>query len=238
MDIAEGGSFGTPGEVQNRYVNSFQWLDNWMKVIGTHTLQFGVDYSYKQIDARNRYDVNGYFEFDDANETGLGFADFLLGAEAGDFTQASPQILDSRAKYLSGYAEDSWRARSNLTLNYGIRYEITSPWYDTQNKLETIVPGEQSAVFPGAPVGWVFPGDKGVSRTLAPIKYNKFAPRFGIVYTPTDSNGLFGKLTGGPGKFSIRAGFGIFYTNFQDESGFEEIGDAPYGHYCQRQPRP
>jgi Carboxypeptidase regulatory-like domain len=233
MDIAEGGSFGSPGEVQNRYVNSFQWLDNWMKIVGTHTLQFGVDYSYKQIDARNRYDVNGYFEFDDANETGLGFADFLLGAEAGDFTQASPQILDSRANYISGYAEDSWRARTNLTLNYGIRYEVTSPWYDTQNKLETIVPGEQSAVFPGAPEDWVFPGDKGVPRTLGPIKYNKFAPRFGFAYTPADSNGFLGKLTGGPGEFSIRGGFGIFYTNFQDESGFEEIGDAPYGNYYQ-----
>lgn len=231
MDLAEGGSWGTPGEVQNRYVNSFQWLDNWMKVVGTHTFQFGVDYSYKQIDARNRYDVNGYFEFDDANETGLGFADFLLGAEAGDFTQASPQILDSRANYVSGYGEDSWRARTNLTLNYGIRYEITSPWYDTQNKLETIVPGEQSVVFPGAPEDWVFPGDPGVSRTLAPIKYNKIAPRFGFVLTPSDSDGWIGKITGGPGKFSIRGGFGIFYTNFQDESGFEEIGDAPYGLY-------
>jgi len=231
MNIAEGGSFGSPGEVQNRYVNSFQWLDNYMKIVGTHTFQLGVDFSYKQIDARNRYDVNGYFEFDDANETGLGFADFLLGAEAGDFTQASPQILDSRAKYLSGYAEDSWRARPNLTLNYGIRYEITSPWYDTQNKLETIVPGEQSVVFPGAPEDWVFPGDKGVSRTLAPIKYNKFAPRFGFVYTPSSNEGWLGKITGGQGKFSIRGGFGIFYTNFQDESGFEEIGDAPYGNY-------
>ena len=121
----------------------------------------------------------------------------------------------------------------SLTLNYGIRYEITSPWYDTQNKLETIVPGEQSAVFPGAPLGWVFPGDKGVSRTLGPIKYNKFAPRLGFAYTPKDSNGWLGKLTGGPGNFSIRGGFGIFYTNFQDESGFEEIGDAPYGNYYQ-----
>jgi hypothetical protein len=231
MSLSEGGSFGTPGEVQNRYVNSFQWLDNWMKVVGTHTYQFGVDYSYKQIDARNRYDVNGYFEFSDAQETGLAFSDFLLGADDGSFTQASPQILDSRANYISAYAEDSWRARPSLALNYGIRYEITTPWYDTQNKLETIVPGEQSVVFPGAPLGWVFPGDKGVPRTLGPIKYNKIAPRFGLAYTPSDSKGWLGKIMGGPGHFSIRAGFGIFYSNFQDESGFEEIGDAPYGDY-------
>ena len=180
ISIAEGGSFGTPTEVQARFVNTFQWLDNYMKVVGTHTFQFGVNYHYNQIDARNYYDVNGGFSFSDSNETGLGFADFLLGAEDGSFTQASPQILDSRSNYASGYAEDAWRAGKSLNLNYGIRYEVTTPWYDTQNKIETIIPGEQSKVFPGAPLGWVFPGDPGVPRTLGPIKYNKFAPRCGF----------------------------------------------------------
>ncbi len=234
MSIGEAGSFGTPQEVQARYVNTFQWLDNYMKVVGLHTFQAGADYHYDQIDGRNYYDVNGGFGFSDSNETGLGFADFLLGAEDGSFTQASPQILDSRANYLSGYLEDSWRARKNLSLNYGIRYEITSPWYDTQNKIETIIPGEQSKVFPGAPLGWVFPGDAGVPRTLGPIKYNKFAPRFGFNYAPTTAPaGFMSKILGGPGMFSIRGGFGLFYNNFQDESGFVEIGDAPYGLYYQ-----
>jgi hypothetical protein len=233
MSISEGGSFGTPTEVQARFVNTFQWLDNYMKVVGTHTFQFGIDYHYDQIIARNYYDVNGGFSFSDSNETGLGFADFLLGAEDGNFTQASPQILDSRSNYASGYAEDAWRAGKNLNVNYGIRYEVTTPWYDTQNKIETIIPGEQSQVFPGAPLGWVFPGDPGVPRTLGPIKYNKFAPRVGFAYSPSASEGFWSKITGGPGKFSIRGGFGIFYNNFQDESGFVEIGDAPYGLYYQ-----
>ena len=79
MSISEGGSFGTPTEVQARFVNTFQWLDNYMKVVGTHTFQFGVDYHYDQIDARNYYDVNGGFGFSDSNETGLGFADFPVG---------------------------------------------------------------------------------------------------------------------------------------------------------------
>jgi len=234
MSIGEAGSFGTPTETQGRFVNNFQWLDNYMKVVGTHTYQAGMDYHYDQIIARNDYDVNGAFGFSDSNETGLGFADFLLGAENGGFTQASPQILDSRANYLSAYLEDSWRARKNLTLNYGIRYEITTPWYDTQNKIETIIPGEQSKVFPGAPLGWVFPGDAGVPRTLGPIKYNKFAPRFGFNFAPTTAaEGFMSKILGGPGMFSIRGGFGLFYNNFQDESGFVEIGDAPYGLYYQ-----
>lgn len=228
VSIPEGGSFGTPSQIEGRYVDSFQWLDKWMKVVGRHTFAAGGSYSYDQIDERTYYDVNGGFGFADANETGLGFADFLLGA-SDTFSQASPQLLDSRSNYVGAYAEDSWRAQTNLTLNYGIRYEISTPWYDTQNKLETIVPGEQSVVFPGAPVGWVFPGDKGVSRTLAPIKYNKMAPRFGFAYSPSTASGWLSKLTGGPNNFSIRGSLGVFYTNFQDESGFVEVGDAPYG---------
>jgi Carboxypeptidase regulatory-like domain len=228
VSIPEGGGFGTPSQIEGRYVNSFQWLDNWMKVIGKHTISIGGNYSYNQIDERTYYDVNGGFGFADDNETGLGFADFLLGA-ADTFAQASPQTLDSRSHFVGAYVEDSWRAASNLTLNYGLRYEISTPWYDTQNKLETIIPGEQSVVFPGAPIGWVFPGDPGVPRTLAPIKYNKIAPRFGFAYSPTAVSGLLSKIGGGANNFSIRGSFGIFYTNFQDESGFVEVGDAPYG---------
>jgi hypothetical protein len=230
----DGLSFGTPTSSQAHIDNTFQWLDNYMKILGTHTLQVGLNYHYDQINERNYYDVNGGYSFSDANETGNGFADFLLGAEDGSFTQASPQILDSRAHYAAGYLQDSWRARQNLTLNYGVRYEVSTPWYDTQNKLETIIPGQQSKVFPGAPLGWVFPGDPGVARTLAPVKWNKFAPRFGFAYAPVSaSDSYLGKIIGGPGKFSVRGGAGLFYTNFQDESGFVEVGDAPYGLYYQ-----
>ncbi len=111
-----------------------------MKVVGTHTLQFGLNYHYDQVNERNYYLVNGGFSFSDGGgESGNGFTDFLMGADAGGFTQASIQILDSRSNYAAGYVQDSWRARANLTLNYGLRYEISTPWYDTQNKLETIV---------------------------------------------------------------------------------------------------
>jgi len=215
-------TFGTPNSTNVRVNNSFQWLDNYMMVVRTHTLQFGLNYHYDQINGRNFYAVNGQFDYSGGNETGIDTADFLLGA-ANTFTQATPQLLDSRSHYAGGYAEDSWRIISSLTLNYGVRYEVSTPWYDTQNKIETIIPGQQSIVFPGAPKGWVFPGDPGVPRTLAPIKWNKFAPRFGFSYVPSWLNQ----------KTSIRGGYGLFYTSFQDQSGFVEIGDAPYGLYYQ-----
>jgi hypothetical protein len=160
----------------------------------------------------------------------LDFADYLIGAPD-NFTQASQQLLDSRAGYYSGYLQDSWRATPNLTLNYGVRYEVMTPWYDTQNKLETVVAGEQSKAFPGAPTGMVVPGDPGIPRTLSPIKYSSFAPRVGVAYSPSFSDGLGAKIFGGAGKSSIRAGYGIFYSAIQDATGFVEVGDAPYGLY-------
>jgi hypothetical protein len=222
-------SFGLPQDALKQYNNTYQIIDNFTKVVGTHSLQFGGDFHYDQINERNYDDANGAYTFG-GGETGLDFADFLIGAPD-NFTQASQQLLDSRDKYLGVYAQDSWRARQTLTINYGLRYEIMTPWYDTQNKLETVIAGEQSRVFPTAPEGLVVPGDPGVPRTLAPIQYHNFAPRIGFAYSPDTSEGLLGKLVGGPGKTSIRAGYGIFYSAIEDATGFVEVGDAPYGLY-------
>jgi hypothetical protein len=221
--------FGLPQDALRQYNNTTQILDNFTRIMGRHTLQFGGDFHYDQINERNYDDANGAFIFS-GGETGLDFADFLIGAPS-SFTQASQQLLDSRGKYFGVYAQDSWRARPTLTLNYGLRYEIMTPWYDTQNKLETVIAGEQSRVFPTAPLGMVVPNDPGVPRTLSPIRYTNFAPRFGVAYAPDISEGWLGKLVGGPGKTSIRAGYGIFYNAIEDATGFVEVGDAPYGLY-------
>ncbi|MFZ0537380.1 MAG: carboxypeptidase regulatory-like domain-containing protein [Candidatus Sulfotelmatobacter sp.] len=221
--------FGLPQDVLKQYNNTYQVIDNFTKIVGTHTLQFGVDFHYDQINERNYDDANGAYVFS-GQETGVDFADYLIGAPQ-SFTQASQQLLDSRDKYFGVYAQDGWRATPNLTINYGLRYEIMTPWYDTQNKLETVIPGEQSQVFPTAPLGLVVPGDPGVPRTLAPIQYHNFAPRIGFAYAPDHTEGLLGKLFGGPGKSSIRAGYGIFYSAIEDATGFVEVGDAPYGLY-------
>ena len=105
------------------------------------------------------------------------------------------------------------------------------PWWDTQGKIETIVPGLQSTQFPTAPKAWVVPGDPGIPSTLAPTRYNNFAPRVGIAYSPNFSDGILGKITGGPGKTSIRAAYGIYYTSIEDLNLFYEVGDAPFGLY-------
>jgi hypothetical protein len=228
-------TIGVPADTPNQFNNTFQWQDNFSKVIGTHSIKFGGQFHYDQINDRNLFGENGAYTFD-GSETGSDFVDFLIGAP-GFFIQASKQILDSRSKYMGLYGQDSWRVTPNLTLNYGLRWEFSQPWYDTQGKLETLIPGKQSVLFPagtcdgctGAPTGWVVPGDPGVPKTLAPTQYHNFSPRIGIAYSPAWDSGLLSTLTGGPGKTSIRAGFGLYYSAFEDLTGFQEIGDAPFG---------
>ena len=127
--------------------------------------------------------------------------------------------------------QDVYKLKPNFTLNLGVRWEVSMPWYDTQGKIETIVPGEQSTQFPTAPLGWVVPGDPGIPSTLAPTRYNNWAPRVGFAYSPDFKDGFLSKLTGGPGKTSIRAAYGIYYTAVEDLNLFYEVGDAPFGQY-------
>jgi hypothetical protein len=222
-----GANFGLPDGTTGQYNNTFQFMDNFSKVVGKHTLKFGGDIRYIQVNERNTYTSNGWFEFD-GGETGNDFADYLLGAPD-LFNQTSPQLLDSRTKYFGLYGQDAYRVTSDLTVNYGLRWEVSQPFYDTKNRIQTFVPGVQSKIYPDSPTGFVFPGDPGVPRTLAPTQYNRFAPRLGIAYSPGATDGWAAKLFGGPGKTSITAGGGIYYTAIEDLTLFNEVGDAPFG---------
>ncbi len=177
----------------------------------------GAQLEYYQIDTHPLAFLNGSFVIN-GSETGLAFADYLLGITS-EYTQNQLRPFYGRNKYVGLYAEDSWRVRSNLTLNYGLRWDRIEPWYEKYNNNITFIPGEQSAVFPSAPTGIVYPGDPGVSRTLAPPGNRDFAPRIGLAYSPNVSpDSLPGKIIGGPGKTSVRASFGVFYAEIPGKS--------------------
>jgi len=219
--------FGLPDGITGQYNNTYQLTDNFTKVKGKHTLKFGGDVRYIQVNERNTYTPNGWFQFN-GGETGNDFADYLLGAPD-FFNQTSLQLLDSRTKYFGLYAQDTYKVTSDLTINYGLRWDTSQPFYDTKNRIQTFVPGKQSKIYPDAPEGFEFPGDPGVPRTLAPTQYDRFAPRLGIAYSPSMTDGLLNKIFGGPGKTSIRAGGGIYYTAIEDLTLFNEVGDPPFG---------
>ncbi|HYM11195.1 MAG TPA: carboxypeptidase regulatory-like domain-containing protein [Bryobacterales bacterium] len=221
--------FGRAIGATGKFDNTWHASETFSKIYKTHAFKFGGEYRYLQINERNIYAPNGNYSFD-GSESGSDIADYLLGAPS-QYVQASFQVLDSRTRYGGAFAEDSWRVKPNFTVNYGLRWEFSTPWYDTQDKIETIVPGQQSTVFPGAPKGWLVPGDAGIPSTLAPTRYNNFGPRLGLAWSPNASGGVLGKLLGGGGQTSIRAAFGMYYTAIEDATLFVEVADAPYGLY-------
>lgn len=220
-------TFGVDVTGEAQVNNTYQWSDNFSRVVGKHTLKFGGALHLDQINVNPDAVFNGSFQFE-GTETGSDFADFLLGI-ASYYRQGDSKSFYLRSRYLGLFGQDSWQVRPSLTLNLGLRWDVLPPWYEKYNQIQTLVLGEQSVVYPEAPKGLVFPGDPGIPRTLAPAKYTNFAPRLGLAYSPNFQTGLLGRLLGS-GKTSVRAGYGVFYTAFEGLSAGIMSANPPYGY--------
>ena len=206
---------------------TYQAQDQLSKVVGTHSFKFGGQLMLQDVKLLPDFTANGQFQFT-GYQTGSDFADFLLGFP-NTYNQGFSPAFYEQSKYAGVFAQDSWRVTSNLTLNYGVRWDLIMPWEEEHNQTGTLIAGEQSVVFPTAPTGLVFPGDPDVPATVAPTRYNNFSPRLGLAWSPGWKDGLLKKLTGGPGNTSIRLGYGRFFTAIEGQTLAFETGNAPYG---------
>jgi carboxypeptidase family protein/TonB-dependent receptor-like protein len=221
-------SIGTNANELKQVNNTYQVLDNFSKVLHDHTLRFGGEFHYDQVNTDPIAQFNGNFLFT-GSETGSDFADFLLGIPS-QYNQSQLNPFYGRNKYTGLFAQDSWRIRPSLTLTYGLRWDRIEPWYEKYNGISTFVPGRQSLVFPGAPEGILFPTDPGVSRTIATPGNRDFSPRIGLAWSPSaDPDGILGKILGGAGKTSVRAGFGTYYTAIEALTIGILAGNPPFG---------
>ncbi|HEX8879554.1 MAG TPA: hypothetical protein VF749_05965, partial [Candidatus Acidoferrum sp.] len=215
--------------------NTFQASDTVSKVLGQHTIKSGFQYVWYKIKQNPDLVANGTFSFFGAGNqsTGNGFADFLLGLPDFYSQQSSPAFYESAANG-GAFAQDSWRVRPNVTINYGLRWDYITPWAEEHNQITTFVQGVQSKTFPGAPLGYLVPGDPlpdggRVSKAIGLSPLDNFSPRLGIAYSPNFGNGILRKLTGGPGKTSIRGGAGRFFTAVEGLTIAYPTGNPPYG---------
>jgi hypothetical protein len=232
-----------------QYGNTFQWSDNLSKVAGKHTLKFGADIRRQQFNQLLYYNVNGNYSFLGGGANDVGFSDlipnYLLGLPD-SYTQGSAQLEAVRSSSFYLYAQDSWKMRPSLTMNYGLRWELNTPLHDRFNRIQTFRPGQATTVYPcqlsaasaqalgygtgptdcspGSPaasvfpLGLVVPGDKGVPPGLTQTYYKSFAPRVGLAWSP-----------GGSGKSSVRAGFGLFYNPVEQLVLEQFSAEPPFG---------
>jgi hypothetical protein len=239
--------------------NTFQWTDNYTKVMGSHTMKFGGDARIQRFDQFLYYNINGSFGFSPGGTNDVGYSDlypdYFLGLP-NSFGQGSAQGENVRNSALYLFAQDSWKLKSNLTLNYGLRWELNTPMYDTGNRLQTFRPGQADTLYPcvisangsaltgypvgtdcsptgpGAavfPLGEVVPGDKGVQRGMTATYYKAFAPRIGFAWSPGWKSGWLAKLTGGPGNSSVRMGWGMFYDPIEQLVLEQFSAEPPFG---------
>ncbi len=266
VNVSGGFSFGNNFEGELPQVgNTFQWSDNFSKVIGNHSIKFGGDFRYQKFDQSLFFDVSGQQLIfgGGPNDPCLGtidpvsqlcsavnlFPNYLLGL-TDQYGQGSAQDELVRSKSLYLFVQDSWKIKSNLTLNYGLRWELNTPLADAGQKVQTFRPGQVSAIYPCqlsplsglynpgvndctntgvVPTGLVVPGDTGVPKGLTNTYYKSFAPRLGFAWSPSARDGFFGKLFGGPGKTSIRSGFGIFYNPVEQLVLEQFSAEPPFG---------
>ena len=207
-----GYTFSGPTTLAN---NTFGVSDTLTWVRGKQSWKMGFGVSAYQNNQVFDFITNGLFDFN-GSISGNGFADFLLGA-ATDYTQGAAAPSDIRTKSWFGFFQDEWRLTKTFTLNLGIRYEYNSPKLDTLGRTFSIIPGDISTRFPGAPVGVVFPGDQGAPRGANFPDRTNWAPRIGFAWNPD-----------GHGKTSIRGGFGIFYDILKAEDNFQFNGQPPF----------
>jgi carboxypeptidase family protein len=188
---------GTPGIFAQ---NIFELSDTLSKVIGNHAFKFGgalrkeQDNSDLSGGSRPLYSISGLFNL--ANDTPI-FEQINIDPRTGAPADAQRYF---RTNYYSFFVQDDWKARPNLTLNLGLRYEYYSPLTEKDGRLSNLFFGSQ-----GLSNSRVVVVDK-----LYESDRNNFAPRVGFAYSPRFKALGFGSETGE--STVIRGGFGVFYN--------------------------
>jgi hypothetical protein len=178
--------------------NSYQVYDDAFLVRGTHSLKFGFAFERMQYNLLGTFRPNGFFQFGS-------LAAFLTNRPT-TFSVPDPTRsgeTGSRQSLLGGYLQDDWRARANLTLNLGLRYEMTTLPAEAHDRYQVITN--------------LFGGTVGPAKHLwaSNATLTNFEPRIGFAWDPFRN-----------GKTALRAGFGIFdllplpytYTQYNSSS--------------------
>ena len=207
---------------QPRVQDTYQVVDNLSKVWGHHAFKAGFNMDRLEINNPFYNNLNGTYQFFGAGSfsTGNPGADFLLGIPD-TYAQGSGAIIRARGREYYSYGQDQWQVKPNLTLTIGLGWDVETPFknlYANGEILDAFHPGQQSTVFPTAPVGLVFPGDRGVGTYGgASVHYDDLAPRLGFAWSPGASQ-----------KWSVRGGIGLYFNRTDSEATLQTLTNVPF----------
>lgn len=190
---------GETGSIPNFKIHQvYQYLDNLTWNHGNHSFKFGTDLHYQRSDILGGNSSHGNFTFN-GTYTGISLGDFLLGSPSNG-TLSTALVGAMRFRNYMFYAQDDWKVTPKLTVNLGLRYEFTTPWWEKYNHMNTLV------LNPGPNFGAIqtagYCGDSLACRSLTDLNWLNFAPRLGFAYQldhKTVIRGAGGTFYGGQG---------------------------------------
>jgi hypothetical protein len=121
---------------------NIQFTDNLTKIVGKHTMRFGIDARREHFNGLMYYapsDDFGDFTFSGAL-TNYSFGDFLLGMPNPSYFAVTGPQMDARTVQWGVYAQDQWQVNSHLTVNAGLRWELLPPFQETNGDIATYLP--------------------------------------------------------------------------------------------------
>ncbi len=221
--ISTSGLFSTMGDPTtfvSRDNQHIEVYDNFLIDRGDHRVKFGAYLFHLKFRPVNADTARGAFTYT-GQWTGNALGDFLLGFPTSARSGIGGGDEDARTTWLHLYAQDDWHAGSNLTINYGLRYELNSHMKDVDNRLSSIdlsVPGgryviasdeagnispEAEALLPLIPIPWVTSSEIGWDRSLLRPSKKRFAPRVGFALSLGETRPAV-----------IRGGYGVFLNQW------------------------
>jgi hypothetical protein len=192
--------------------------DNVTKVMSTHTVKAGFYYEWVNNKQPNHDHDNGRFEPATwaAHDTGNAYANMLLGVTSGYYEVNQSIVLDEGYHVVEGYLQDSWKARPNLTLEFGLRLSHLGPWYGRNGAAMAVF---DPARYSNNPADLTqYTGivtnltDPNVPLSGTNAKAIVFGPRFGAAYSVRNNTVL-------------RGGFGVY--NFHDPQQQDPLKNPP-----------
>src|SRR5277367_4231966 len=185
---------------------------------GKHSLNFGGELALdKNMIVGNLYNF-GVFTFQTSapTTTGNALADFVTG-QVNTMEQDTPYHGLLSDWHTALFIEDDYRLTPRLMVNLGLRWDIDVPPVESSDLTATFVPDVQSTVVPSAPLGMLFPGDKGVPRGIADLRWHHISPRVGLAWDPF-----------GNGKTAVRAAGGVFYGSVSGNEWNQPANTQPF----------
>lgn len=185
---------------------------------GKHSIDFGAEEVLeKDMIVGNLFNF-GIFTFQNSapTSTGNALADFVTG-QVNTMEQDTPYHGLLSDWHTAFFVQDDYRALPRLTLNLGLRWDLDFPPVESSNLTSTFVPNLQSTAVPSAPLGLLYPGDKGVPRGIVDMRWHHVSPRVGLAWDPH-----------GDGKTAIRAAAGVFYGSVSGNEWNQPANAQPF----------